>query len=240
MKSFWINLQSLFIVYFYLILDKLGFSNNNAIIFMFHHVSNEPVEASLDCKCSVEHFTKILDYLKNKGIKVVSMNDALASIDDGVLSGYAVITFDDGIDDTFTIAYPLLKLYNFPFTVYITLNYLNKQGYLTSEQLEILNEDPLCTLGSHTLNHTLLRTDLNANDEIVNSKQKLENILRKEVIHFAYPFGAIIAVSNKNIIETKTAGYKSAVSSVDARLNFLSTINRFYLPRINGSNFNSF
>lgn len=218
-------------------LDKVGFSKNNAIIFMFHHVSNEPIEVSIDCICSVEHFTEILEYLKNNRIKVVSMNEALTYIDEGVLNGYAVITFDDGIDNTFKIAYPLLKIYKFPFTVYVTLNYLNKHGYLTSEQLGILNEEPLCTLGSHTLNHTILRTDLDATDEIVNSKQKLENILQKEVSHFAYPYGALTLVSMKNIFDTKDAGYRSAVSTIEARLNYFSTISKHYLPRVNGSFF---
>ena len=106
MKSFWIKLKSLFIVYFYMSLDKLGFSKNNAFILMFHHVTNDQVDASPECKCNVEHFTKVLEYLKNNRIKVVSINEALININEGEFSGYAVITFDDGIDGTFKIAYP--------------------------------------------------------------------------------------------------------------------------------------
>jgi peptidoglycan/xylan/chitin deacetylase (PgdA/CDA1 family) len=195
-------------------LDKLGFSNNNVFILMFHHLTNELIEASLDCKCSVEHFTKVLEYLKNNCIKVVSMDEALININEGEFSGYAVITFDDGIDDTYKIAYPLLKIFNFPFTVYITFNYLDKKGYLTSEQLEILNKESLCTLGAHSLTHPVLRTELNAKEEIVQSKQNLENILKKEVLHFAYPYGGPAAVSIRNIYYTKASRYRSAASIV--------------------------
>jgi peptidoglycan/xylan/chitin deacetylase (PgdA/CDA1 family) len=222
-----------------LILDKLGFSNNNAFILMFHHVTNDQVDASPECKCSVEHFTNVLEYLKNNRIKVVSMNEALVNIDEGALIGYAVITFDDGINDTFKIAYPLLKIYNFPFTVYLTLNYLNNKGYLTSEQLEILNKDPLCTIGSHTLTHPVLSTALDAKMEIIQSKQRLENLLKKEIFHFAYPYGGPSAVSIKNVFDAKAARYRSAVSTVESRLNFFSTITKFYLPRVNGSFFQS-
>lgn len=240
MSSFWINLKSLFITHFYLILDKMGFSKNNALIFMFHHVTNGLTEASLDCKCSVEHFTKVLEYLNNNNIKVVSMNEALVNINENVLHGFAVITFDDGIDDTFEIAYPLLKIYNFPFSVYLTLNYLNTKGYLTSEQLEILNKDPLCTIGAHSLTHPVLSTALDSKMEIIQSKQRLENLLKKEVLHFAYPYGGPSTVSIKNIFDTKDARYRSAVSSVGARLNYFSTITKFYLPRVNGSLFLSY
>lgn len=199
MKSFWIKLKSLVIVYFYASLDKLGFSNENAFILMFHHVTNDQVDASPECKCNVEHFTKVLEYLKNNRIKVVSINEALININKGILKGYAVITLDDGIDDTYKIAYPLLKFFNFPFIVYITFNYLDKKGYLTSEQVEILNKESLCTLGAHSLTHPVLRTALNAREEIVQSKQNLENILKKEVLHFAYPYGGPAAVSIRNI-----------------------------------------
>jgi peptidoglycan/xylan/chitin deacetylase (PgdA/CDA1 family) len=239
MRTFWINLKSLFITHFYLILDRLGFSNENAFILMFHHVTNEQVDASPACKCNVEHFTKVLEYFKNNNIKVVSMNEAIVNIDKGLLSGYAVITFDDGIDNTFKIAYPLLKTYNFPFTVYITLNYLDKKGHLNFEQLEILNKESLCTLGAHSLTHPVLRTAVNAREEIVQSKQMLENIIKKDVLHFAFPYGGPTTVSMKNIFDTKAARYKSAVSTVESRLNSFSTITNFYLPRVNGSFFQS-
>jgi len=235
MKSF--SLRSRLIPHFYLILDKLGFSKNNATIFMFHHISNKQIDASLDCKCTVEHFIKVLDYLKNNNIKVVSIDEALENINRGRLNGYAVITFDDGIDDTFYVAYPLLKSYNFPFTVYITLNYLNKKGYLNSEQIKILNDESLCTLGAHSLTHPVLRTAVNSREEIGQSKQMLENILKKEVFHFAYPYGGPTAVSIKNIFETKKEGYQSAVSTIGTRLNYFSTLNKLYLPRVNGSFF---
>ena len=236
MRYFWITLQSRLITYSYIILDRIGISKNNAMIFMFHHVSNEQIDASPDCKCNVEHFTEILDYLKNNNIKVVSIDEALENINRGRLKGYAVITFDDGIDDTFHIAYPLLKSYVFPFTVYITLNYLDMKGYITSEQLEILNEESLCTIGSHTISHPVLRTVSNSIEEIVQSKQILENILKKEVHHFAYPYGGVKAVSLKNIWEAKKAGNKTAVSTIGSRLNYLSS-RKHYLPRINGGDF---
>ncbi len=165
------------------------------------------------------------------------MDEALSNINKGILTGYAVITFDDGIDNTFNTAYPLLKSYDFPFTVYITLNYLNNKGYINSEQLQILNKESLCTLGAHSITHPVLKTAVNSREEIGQSKRQLESILKKEVSHFAYPYGAPTSVSIKNIIEAKKEGYRSSVSTIGSRLNYFSTLNKFYLPRVNGSSF---
>jgi peptidoglycan/xylan/chitin deacetylase (PgdA/CDA1 family) len=200
---------------------------------MFHHITDEKVEASPECICSITNFVKVLEYLNTNAIKVVSIDEAVDNIKNKIFKGYAVITFDDGIEDTFRVAYPILKKKKLPFTVYITLSYLNKKNYLSNEQLNILSKEPLCTLGSHTLNHPVLRTCEYAKEEIVRSKQILENIIEKQVHHFAYPYGAVRAVSIYNIIQTKNARYHSAVSSIESRLNYFSTLNKLYLPRIN-------
>ena len=234
---FWISAQYRLIAKFYHILDRTKLSKNNATIFMFHHVSNDQINASSECISSIEHFIKFLEYLKTNSIKVISIDEAIFNINKGILSGYVVITFDDGMDNTFNIAYPLLKNYNFPFTIYIPINFIDKSGYLTSKQLEILSKESLCTIGSHTISHPILRTSLNSMDEIVQSKLILENKIKKEVHHIAYPYGGPRAVSLKNIREAKDAGYLSAVSTIGSRLNYFSTLNKHYLPRVNGGDF---
>ena len=215
MSSFWIYTRRL-LVYLYHIPDKLKLPDEKALILMFHHVTDEKVEASPSCLCSVNNFLQVLEYLKRNNIKVVSIDKALSNIRKRIFRGYAVITFDDGIDDTFEVAYPVLKNRNLPFTVYITFNYLNKKGYLLTEQLKILSNDPLCTVGAHTLNHHVLINSENAKEEIVQSKRLLETLINKEVLHFAYPYGGPYAVSLENILDTKCAGFKTAVSTIDA------------------------
>lgn len=237
MRSFWVKIRTYFVVYSYVILDRLNFSKNNAYILMFHHVTDDKIDASPSCINSIASFTQVLEYLKANNVKVVSIEEAITKIKNKDFKGYAVITFDDGLQDTFEVAYPLLVNYNFPFTIYITLNYLDQKGYLSVDQLKTLRKDPLCTLGAHTLNHDVLRNSKNSREEIIQSKLLLERIINMEVLHFAIPYGGPISISIKNIIEIKSAGYKSAVSSVGARLNLFSTLNKFFLPRINGSFF---
>lgn len=204
---------------------------------MFHHITDEEIEASPSCICNTHKFSTILEYLGQKKISVVSFDEAIENIKKRKLYGYAVLTFDDGLEDTYKIAYPLLKKFNYPFTIYITLNYLNRDGYISVDQLNILSKEPLCSIGAHTLSHPVLKTAENATEEIVKSKHDLEIIIGKEVVHFAYPYGGITTFSKSNIDDLKKAGYKSAVSSVGTKLNCFSTLNEFSLPRINGSLF---
>ncbi len=62
---------------------------------------------------------------------------------------------------------------------------------LTWMQIVELANDPLVTIGAHTVNHFKLNqlTSSEAYKEIKNSKTQLEGKIGKQVNHFSYPFG---------------------------------------------------
>lgn len=62
---------------------------------------------------------------------------------------------------------------------------------LTSDQIVALSQDPLCTIGSHTVSHPNLSalTLKEQKEEILTAKCKLGNLLGHDVVHFAYPYG---------------------------------------------------
>src|SRR5215469_7745724 len=58
--------------------------------------------------------------LRNEGYSVLLLKDAVAQLERGVVSGkYAVITFDDGFRNIYSSAFPILKEYAFPATVFL-------------------------------------------------------------------------------------------------------------------------
>lgn len=110
------------------------------------------------------------------------------------------LTFDDGYLDTYTTAYPLLKRLNVPFAVYVTTGFVDKTAQMwwypttdamTWEQIKALDNDPLCTIGAHTVCHPRLGslTTDEARKEIEGSKHRLEEMLGHPVKHFSYPHG---------------------------------------------------
>ena len=66
-----------------------------------------------------------------------------------------VITFDDGTEDTFTYAYPILARYQVPATVFLIVGSIGHPGYLNWEQVQQMRREGL-SFGSHGLTHDYL------------------------------------------------------------------------------------
>jgi len=129
------------------------------------------------------------------------------------------ITFDDGYEGVFTFARKILNESSikrkivFPIVDYIgkyntwdTSFYLNKYKHLNINQIKTLISEGW-EIGSHTCKHKYLGS-LSGDEilkELVDSKEKLENIINTKVTSFAPPYGIL----SKKIFEMcKRAGYK--------------------------------
>jgi peptidoglycan/xylan/chitin deacetylase (PgdA/CDA1 family) len=145
-------------------------------------------------------------------------------------AGKKYLTFDDGYGDVVKNVYPLLKESVTPFCVFITTEFVGKQGYLSWEDVKMLSKEPLCTIGAHAKTHPLLRKcdEVKAEDEIVGSKYALESKINRSVDYFAYPYGSVYACSSRDIILAKA--YKKAFSTLNGRINKSSS--PWFLPRI--------
>lgn len=141
----------------------------------------------------------------------------------------AVLTFDDGYEDFYSVVFPLLKKYHMRATVYVIYDYIGNAGFLSEKQMKELAESNLVEIGSHTLDHVYLKQSpkIYADKQIVESKIKLENMLGIKINTFAYPYGAF---NEDNIKVVKNAGYTAAVSVISGEMQ--SKDNLFYLSRI--------
>ncbi len=176
-------------------------------IWMLHRVveqrSNEPKQRELEVTPDwLEQ--KILEY-KSKVYTFISINNLTTlNTQHSTLNTkkWVCVTFDDGYRDNYTLAYPLLKRLNVPFTVYVTTGFIDNQlpmwwypGQrlgISKEELLALDADPLCTIGAHTVSHQKLDT-LSYEEqykEISDNKHELERLLGHPVQHFSFPHGA--------------------------------------------------
>ena len=79
------------------------------------------------------------------------------------------------------------------------LVWLREHGYegtvpqvmMGKEEIVALSKDSLCTIGCHTVSHCFLTEKVQSDiyKEIMECKICLENMIGKEVTHFAYPYG---------------------------------------------------
>ena len=150
-----------------------------------------------------------------------------------------LVTFDDGYEDNFINAFPILKKYNFKATIYLvpnqSINHWEEKNtsvlsnLLNNEQILQMQNTGLIEFGSHTLSHVNLSTinDEQLLIELKKSKEEIEKITRKECEAFAYPYGKF---DDKIIQAVEEIGYKNA--TVVKRGLFEKNDNPFIIKRI--------
>lgn len=124
------------------------------------------------------------------------------------------LTFDDGYEDFYTDAFPVLKELGAKATLYVIADYLGNPAYVSESQLWEMADSGLVEIGSHTLTHAHLpRLSLErAKREIVDSKSKLQDIFNIKVETFSYPYGEF---NDQVMADVISAGYTAAVSTIE-------------------------
>ncbi|MFH0731633.1 MAG: glycosyltransferase [Candidatus Omnitrophota bacterium] len=169
-------------------------------ILMYHRVSDNRPYDRLCVK--VGEFRKQMEWLKEH-FEVVGLKE---------VSSWAkkvVITFDDGYEDNYTNAFPILKEYNLPATVFVATESVGKEGFLSWDQIQQMSRNAI-EFGAHTLNHVKLAGAAieEAKLEIEGSKKIIESYGLK-CDFFCYPKGDFNAEVK---FLTAKAGFKVACS----------------------------
>lgn len=209
----------------------------SAIVLCYHNVEDNSKMKALTI--SVEEFEKEMQAIKDNGFTVIPMQDFLAwrRNEKSIPHKSCVITIDDGWVSGYTTAWPILKKYGYPFTLFIYVNYVGTGGKsLSWDQLAEMR-DAGVDIQSHTYSHSNLKApgtgvdkrtkDLVAKDiqtlgmdgwrrkEILESKQMLEKQLGIKVNALAYPFGIYDNPARETV---KQAGYEAAFTVYGQRL----------------------
>ncbi|MBK1830792.1 polysaccharide deacetylase family protein [Verrucomicrobiaceae bacterium R5-34] len=114
-----------------------------------------PSKKATEMLLPTDKFRKQMEAIRELGLKVISMDDFLAwkrgekSIPDKAV----LITIDDGWKSVYTDAYPILKEFGYPFTLFLYTNYVDGGGSaLTTAMIKEMQENG-CTVGSHSVSH---------------------------------------------------------------------------------------
>jgi peptidoglycan/xylan/chitin deacetylase (PgdA/CDA1 family) len=110
---------------------------------------------------------------------------------------------------------------------------LARREALTTEQLRQLAASPLVTIGAHGERHINLAgaTAAEVEQDMIGSRRRLEGIIGRDVVHFAYPFGTSSACGPREAQIARAAGFRSAVTTRRGTL-FSAHLDHLYeLPR---------
>lgn len=163
----------------------------------YHHVQPLTIASKLGhAQLTVDStiFDQQISYLISAGYHTLSADDLVhALLTHQQLSGKnIVLTFDDGYDDIYSFAYPILKKYNAVGNLMIPTGLIDNPGYLTWGQLREMAGNSLIHLYSHTWSHASLggasRTKIES--EITVPQSQLQTNLGIGSTIFTYPYGS--------------------------------------------------
>ncbi len=287
------------------------------VILTLHHVRPPRPDAFQPnrlLEITPKFFERVLRVLKRKRVDVISIDEMHRRFIEGDFKRrFVVITIDDGYKDIKEFAYPLLRKYELPFTLYIPTSFpdqlgelwwlgleaviaRNKRislpingeyrhfdcasvsqkrelydevyGYLRSlktekEMRDIVRElcaryvvdmaafcrdlsmdwgeiaemaeDPLVTVGAHTVSHSMLKKipdDAAVRAEMEQSRAVLEAALGKRPEHLAYPVGDPTSAGPREFRIAAELGFKTAVTTRPGVLFKAHRDHLMALPRI--------
>ena len=197
-----------------------------APILLYHHVTPEYVDS--DYYLTLDLFTQQMDWLVVEGYTSITASQLVDALTQGAKlpEKPVLITFDDGFDDVYQYAYPVLKERSLVATWYLVATYLDGQDCVTTEQAEELVSAGW-EVGSHSMTHADLQYTEDTNYEMAQSKGLLMQELNVPVNTFAYPFGSV----NEFVFEkVYKYGFTAAMGLGKSSVHDLSTL--YYLSRL--------
>lgn len=189
-------------------------ASQSLVILQYHHISDStPISTSL----SPELFKQHLKYLKENDFEVLSLGAVLKSLNLGekFKDKTVVITFDDGYRSVYETAFPLLKKYHYPFTIFVHTAPLENQlnQFVSWQNIKEMTNSG-ASIANHTVHHQHLIKKNIEDDwlqrkemvirEILNSQKVLEQKASNVLKALAYPYGEFDQQTKKLL---KTLGF---------------------------------
>ena len=175
-------------------------------ILVYHHVRPGSTSTLF---VSPEVFDEELQYLQYYGFHTISFTDLADYFEKGkpLPPNPTIISLDDGWENQFEYAFPILRKYHDTATFYVVTDYLDHGNFMTTEQLRTMVAAGM-TIGCHTRSHPYLTSlgQERAWDEIAGAKAILEAD-GFNVDTFAYPYG----VYDARVVDmVREAGFRTA------------------------------
>ncbi len=193
-------------------------------IFMYHWIKDDTGDyAYPENMVKIDELKRQMTYLKENNYDVLFVSD-LDNIQH--YNKPVILTFDDGWQDVYNIAFPYAKELNMKFNMYIITDLIGTPGYCTLEQLAEMRDSGLVELDSHTLSHPYLAqlSREQVEKELVESKRFLKDNLNVESTVICYPSGS----QNLTVQQIAKENYKYGLLMDGGVFNYNSEKSNMY------------
>ncbi|MDP4535637.1 polysaccharide deacetylase family protein [Alkalimonas collagenimarina] len=170
-----------------------------AVVLIYHHIAEDTPRVS---STTEDEFRQHLTYLQENDFEVIGLDTLLQQLQQGkaVADNAVVITFDDGYENNFTTAHPILMEFGFPYTIFISPGDIdNRTGPVMSwPQIKQMSDDGVLVANHAMYHEKMAQPNPNESeqewlarmkDTIVTAEQRIKEETGQSHQWLAYPYG---------------------------------------------------
>jgi peptidoglycan/xylan/chitin deacetylase (PgdA/CDA1 family) len=219
-------------------------------ILMYHNIL-ESVSVEAPDWISILAFKNQMTYILKKGYTPITPDLLLSK--KSLPKKPILITFDDGYENIYHLAFPILKELNINFTLFVISSFISNENdrksnswdngkrplayHLSKSMIKEMQDSKLLSIGSHSHSHQIFKdiSEQEIEQEIALSVHFLKQEFDQKIYSFSYPGGY---VGDKHITYSilKKSGIQLAFGGQIDRIENLKKINYFNIYRINITN----
>ena len=148
-------------------------------------------------------FEQQMEWLARNGYTVVTLARLARFLEgkEALPAKSVAITIDDGYRSSYEIAYPILRKYGFPATVFLYTDFVGASDAMTWAQMKDMTSSGLVTIQPHSKSHANLtqrlpnETDARYRDRIRREVDAPVTVIKERlsepIFAFAYPYGDV-------------------------------------------------
>ena len=168
-------------------------------ILCYHRFGSRPSQLAV----TPAAFEAQMEHLARNGYHVIPLSSLVGFLERGepVPRKSVVLTIDDGYRSTYEVAFPILRKYGFPATVFLYSDFVGAPDALTWPQMKEMEASGLVNIQPHSKTHANLatrmagETDAKYRDrmraEIDTPIRLIQERLAVPSLAFAYPYGDV-------------------------------------------------
>lgn len=208
----------------------VSFPKEGVPVLMYHSISTIPGNPLC---VPVKQFTEEMEWLHRKSYHTLSLEQFYQALANKapIPEKPILLTFDDGYEDNYTAAWPILRQYGFRAAFFIITSYTGPRVMNWDQLNDLVRQGN--SISSHTVHHLDLATlsDKQQEGELAISKQALEDHLGINVLALCFPSGRY----NKTTLELMPKlGYKLGFTTEPGRVRLGDNLLTLKRVRISG------
>lgn len=185
-------------------------------VLMYHMVdtavpSHDPITLHLTVMAPA--FEAQVKLLRGAGYRPLRLDEVWSGLNGRTPPARGVVlTFDDGYEDNYTVAFPILKKYGWTGTFFIVTSTVGTRGHMSTAQIAEMSQAGMSfeSHGQHHIDFSKLPPEA-ARTELTKSKEIISGWSGHPVEFFAYPAGRFNAPLERLLADL---GYHGALSEI--------------------------